>query len=37
MLYKKICYTDWALYKTRASEQKNYALFFKNGFNTETG
>ena len=30
---KKVCYTNWVLYKTLTSE-KNYVLFFKKGFNT---
>ena len=33
-IYKKICYTDWVLYKTVTSEQKRYVLFLKEGFNT---
>ena len=33
-LYKKICYTDWVLYKRLTSKQKNYVLFLKKGFNT---
>ena len=33
-IYKKMCYADWAFYKTLTSEDKKNALFFKKCFNT---